>query len=250
MKLDKRRKGVFGPPIGTNCIIFIDDLNMPALEKYGAQPPIEILRQYMDHGGWYDRSDNTFRTLVDIQFITAMGPPGGGRNPVTPRYPKKAHIYLLNFFVFILNNRIPSEASPEFSFLSVALRYLRHFNALAISEFDTSSMSRIFDTIMDWWIRKARIDQEITTEKKAIVSATIDVYISIQKELLPTPEKSHYTYNLRDVSKVIQGISMVTSGLSNSAGLIRLWAHECLRVFGDRLVNDNDRYLNQLIIVF
>lgn len=94
---------------------------------------------------------------------------------------------------------------------------------------------------MDWWIRKARIDEEITSEKKAIVSATIDVYTSIQKELLPTPEKSHYTYNLRDVSKVIQGISMVTSGLSNSAGLVRLWAHECLRVFGDRLVNDSDR---------
>ena len=45
-----------------------------------------------------------------------------------------------------------------------------------------------------------------------LVKSTTSVYTTITTELLPTPAKSHYTFNLRDLSKVFQGMLMAQSG--------------------------------------
>ena len=72
-KLDRRRKGVYGPAMGKKCIIFIDDLNLPQMDESGTIPPVELLRQWIDHGYWYDKKD---RTKVDIisQFYFEQQP--------------------------------------------------------------------------------------------------------------------------------------------------------------------------------
>ena len=88
-------------------VIMVDDLNMPQKETYGAQPPIELLRQFMDHQGWYDR-ENSFRTMQDVLFIAAMGPPGGGRSPITQRYQR--HFNLLSIVEF--DNKAGTDLTP------------------------------------------------------------------------------------------------------------------------------------------
>lgn len=52
--------------MGKMCLLFVDDLSMPQKEVYGAQPPIELLRQLIDHKHWYDLKTTARLDLVDI----------------------------------------------------------------------------------------------------------------------------------------------------------------------------------------
>ena len=142
-----------------------------------------------------------------------MCPPAGGKNPVTPRFT-------------------------------------RHFNIITCASFDKVVLQRIFIKIIEAHVRKEGIGTTDSARTlKQIVDATIDVFRFAQENLRPTPAKSHYLFNLRDVSRVINGIQMMKSFEHGSKGkLVRLWVHECGRVFCDRLIEDSDvnKFFEQL----
>ncbi|KAM9844002.1 dynein axonemal heavy chain 3-like [Aulostomus maculatus] len=202
-KLDRRRKGVFGPPVGKKCIVYVDDLNMPAKEVYGAQPPIELLRQWIDHHHWYAK-DTSRLNIVDVLFMSAMGPPGGGKNDITGRFS-------------------------------------RHLNIVTIDSFDDETLTKIFSSITDWHFSKG-FESSFSRLGKILVQATMAVYKDAIDSFLPTPSKSHYVFNLRDFSRVIRGVLQAPhTHLQEGGKLIRLWIHEVYRVFYDRLIDSEDK---------
>lgn len=210
-QVERRRKGVYGPIQQRKCIIFIDDLNMPKREKYGAQPPLELLRQYLDHQHWYVfKSNKDYHQIEDIIMLGAMGPPGGGRQMVTPRL-------------------------------------IRHFNIIAYAELLDSTITNIYQTILGSLLVK--FDDSVKGKVDGIVQASINIYNESKSLLLPKPGKSHYLFNLRDIAKVFQGICRSSfKHVRSEVDIARLWYHENMRVYHDRLTTQTDRglFINML----
>ncbi|KAK7883891.1 hypothetical protein WMY93_027014 [Mugilogobius chulae] len=200
-KLEKKRK---------NILVFVDDLNMPKLDSYGSQPPIELLRQFQDFSGFYDRGKFFWKEIQDMTIAAACAPPGGGRNPITPRF-------------------------------------IRHFSMLCLPTPSEQCLKQIFKAILNGFL--ADFADEVKACSSHIVDAAVEIYNRLSLDLLPTPAKSHYVFNLRDLSKCVQGILQCDSGqVRTKHQIFRLFCHECQRVFHDRLINNQDKgYFNSII---
>ncbi|XP_023668206.2 dynein axonemal heavy chain 6 [Paramormyrops kingsleyae] len=209
-KLEKRRKNVLGAPTNKKVVIFVDDLNMPKLDTYGSQPPIELLRQLQDFQGFYDREKFFWKDIQDVIIAAACAPPGGGRNPVSPRFT-------------------------------------RHFSMLCLPPASEHSLRHIFKTILSEFLMEFPL--AVKQMASNVVDAAVEIYNRMSVDLLPTPAKSHYVFNLRDLSKCVQGmLQCQPSTVQDQNQIFRLFCHECQRVFHDRLINNEDKaYFNTML---
>lgn len=191
-----------GARFGRNNIIFIDDVNMPAREEYGAQPPIELLRQVLDLSYVYDRKEMYKISIQDTRFVCLGAPPEGGRNPLSTRF-------------------------------------VRHFTLLCLPKASRDTIFRIFSTIMDKFL--GEFEDSVKALSHSLVNASTEIYEKISREKLPSPSKFFYTFNLRDLSKTYMGMMRASKVfIREGRQIIRLWAHETQRVFADRLNSKED----------
>ena len=201
--MEKKSKDKMGPAGGKKLVLFIDDFNMPVKTNAESpfQPPLELLRLWMDYGGWYDRIKCSWRYILDTQIVSAMAPPTGGRE--------------------VISNRTQSR-----------------FSLLYTAEPADAQVIRIFESILN--PKLSEFDNEIKPLGAVIAKATLAVYKDVALDFLPSPTKSHYLFNLRDVAKVVQGVMQAQQQcVDTKDGMLRLWCHECMRAFSDRFLNDS-----------
>ncbi|KAL1115991.1 hypothetical protein AAG570_005486 [Ranatra chinensis] len=122
-------------------------------------------------------------------------------------------------------------------------RFLRHFCLYSINSFSEESTTKIFSSILFNGLRKNGFSADVIPLVQTIVSATMVLYLSAIDNLLPTPAKSHYVFNIRDFARVINGHLLMRKEAAEvpKKTFVRLWVHETLRVFYDRLIDSADK---------
>ena len=204
--VEKRQGKTFGPPNNKKMYCFIDDISMPLINDWGDQITLEIIRQMVEERGFYNLDKpGEFKGIIDVLILGAMLHPGAGKNDIPNRAKRHFHV---------MNVTLPSTASIN-----------QIFGAMGASFFSESP------------------DAAVKKMSESLVTMTISIWDRVKTKLLPTPAKFHYLFNLRDLSRIFQGIFAidVTSTLDSSFTLLALWKHECMRVFSDKLVDHKDK---------
>ncbi|XP_069694728.1 dynein heavy chain, cytoplasmic isoform X3 [Periplaneta americana] len=201
----KTPNGVVLAPVqlGKWLVLFCDEINLPDMDQYGTQRVISFLRQLVEHRGFYRASDQAWVSLERIQFVGACNPPTDpGRKPLSHRF-------------------------------------LRHVPVIYVDYPGETSLKQIYGTFSRAMLR---LIPPLRGYAEPLTNAMVEFYLASQ-ERFTQDMQPHYVYSPREMTRWVRGICEAMRPLENLPveGLVRLWAHEALRLFQDRLVEDTER---------
>ena len=189
--------------LGKWLIMFCDEINLPDMDKYGTQRVISFLRQLVEHNGFYRPGDQNWVKLERIQFVGACNPPTDpGRKPL-------AH------------------------------RFLRHVPVIYVDYPGETSLKQIYGTFCRAMLRMV---PNLRPYAEPLTNAMVEFYLTSQEKFTQDMQP-HYVYSPREMTRWVRGICEAVRPLETLSveGLVRLYVHEGLRLFQDRLVHDDER---------
>ncbi|CAM9274876.1 unnamed protein product [Chrysoparadoxa australica] len=207
-ELDKRGGKNFGPPGRQKMTVFLDDLSMPEINEWADQPTLEVVRQVIETGGFCflekdKRGD--LKVLEDLQYVAAMSQPSASKNDIP--------------------NRLK-----------------RHFFKFAMIVPSAESINSIYGQMMSGRFPRHEHSPAFTFIAEELIVATLTLWRWMRARMLPSPAKFHYSFNMRELSQIFQGILRTPKeSLEREVTLVRLWRHECSRVFADKLTTLEDK---------
>ncbi|XP_044742046.1 dynein axonemal heavy chain 7-like [Chrysoperla carnea] len=211
-KFEKLTSSKYGASPGKTRVAFVDDIHLSIRDESASQAPIELIRQYFDHQFWYSEKENRKITIQNVLFIGAIGFIGG---------------------------QLPN----------ICQRFLHHFTPYILPMIENDSLEKIFSCILFHNMKDNGFPTDIVAIIMNIIQVTNIVYTKIRTELKATPNTSTYMFNLYDFEKLIRGYSLFRkSSMTSKKMLPRLWVHEMLRVFSDRLATDHKEWLREQLI--
>ena len=118
-------------------------------------------------------------------------------------------------------------------------RLQRWFWLLAVNFPESQSLNMIYSAFMNKHFTKFR--GTISEHVGPIIKQTLQLHNDVSMKFRKTAANFHYEFNVRHLTNVFQGLlTAKTETIKEADILIKLWVHECERIYGDRLVTPAD----------
>eukprot|EP01135_Chromosphaera_perkinsii_P007968 Nk52_evm40s1073 gene=Nk52_evmTU40s1073 len=243
--------------VGKKILVFLDNIDLPKSEVFGVQSDLELIRQWMDYGGWYSPSDKRFKHILDLHFIASMRTMESF--PTIPEYysPSASSKFLpINGEAERLHNRVQNTSSGPIWRTGdrVSRRLVRHFVPIFFGGVYLEKSSSWFQFKK---ILSCQLDNNLSNTKFnvsevvfAFNSASITLYSNIIANFPPVPSKPNYIFNLHSLHQVFSAVcnTVLSSSSFPEEGdhlqnFYCCWVAEHRKVFRDCLINDKDKNL-------